>query len=168
MDGEQGPEVASGAAAGVTVTDMIRALADMRPAADSAGMIDQLRELEDWKSAAAALQARITVAFDMRQRRHQARAGVPAEEQGAGVAAQIALARREPARLPGYGVRDTRPAAPRIATPRSCIWTTSSLGTAAERRRRATAPDSAKLATTPRKPPGGPPTPARDPGTRSD
>ena len=99
MDGEQGPEAASGEAAGVTVADMIRALADMRPAADSAGMIDQLRELEDWKSAAAALQARITVAFDVRQRRDQARAGVPAEELGAGIAAQIALARREsPAR----------------------------------------------------------------------
>ena len=99
MDGEQGPEAASRAAVGVTVTEMIRALADMRPAADSAGMIDQLRELEDWKSAAAALQARITVAFDVRQRRDQASAGVPAEELGAGVAAQIALARREsPAR----------------------------------------------------------------------
>ncbi len=95
MDGEQGPEVASRAAVGVTVTDMIRALADMRPAADSAGMIDQLRELEDWKSAAAALQARITVAFDVRQRRDQASAGVPAEELGTGIAAQIALARRE-------------------------------------------------------------------------
>ena len=99
MDGEQGPEAASGAAAGVTVTDMIRALTDMRPAADSAGMIDQLRELEDWKSAAAALQARITVAFDVRQRRDQASAGVPAEDLGAGIAAQVALARREsPAR----------------------------------------------------------------------
>jgi hypothetical protein len=62
-------------------------------------MIDQLRELEDYKSAAAALQARIAVAFDARQRRDQARAGVPAEELGAGIAAQIALARREsPAR----------------------------------------------------------------------
>ena len=37
MDGEQGPEAASGAAVGVTVTDMIRALADMRPAADTQG-----------------------------------------------------------------------------------------------------------------------------------
>ncbi|WP_426979761.1 HNH endonuclease [Pseudarthrobacter sp. O4] len=78
---------------------MIRNLADARPAADGAGMIDQLRKLEDLKSAAAALQARIAVAFDVRQRRDQARAGVPAEQLGAGIAAQIALARREsPAR----------------------------------------------------------------------
>ncbi|MCD5344005.1 DUF222 domain-containing protein, partial [Arthrobacter sp. AK04] len=62
-------------------------------------MIDQLRELEDLKSLAAAKQARITVAFDLSQRREQAAAGVPAKEQGTGVAAQVALARREsPAR----------------------------------------------------------------------
>ncbi|WP_406636359.1 DUF222 domain-containing protein [Pseudarthrobacter quantipunctorum] len=62
-------------------------------------MIDQLRELEDLKALAAAKQARITVAFDLSQRREQAAAGVPAKEQGAGVAAQVALARREsPAR----------------------------------------------------------------------
>jgi hypothetical protein len=62
-------------------------------------MIDQLRELEDLKSLAAAKQAQITIAFDAQQRREQAAAGVPPEEQGAGVAAQVALARREsPAR----------------------------------------------------------------------
>nr|WP_307052221.1 HNH endonuclease signature motif containing protein [Arthrobacter oryzae] len=78
---------------------MIRALADTLPAVDSAGMIDQLRDLEACKSAAAALQARITVSFDLKQRSDQARAGVPADELGTGVAAQIALARREsPAR----------------------------------------------------------------------
>jgi hypothetical protein len=66
-----------------------------RPATDSAGLIDQIRELEDWKSAAAAQQARLTVAFDALQRREQAAAGVPAEKLGAGVGAQIALARRE-------------------------------------------------------------------------
>jgi hypothetical protein len=99
MDGEQGPEAASKAAVGVAVTEMIRTLADARPPADSGGMIDRLRELEDLKCAAAALQARITVAFDVRQRRDQARVGVPAEQLGAGIAAQIALARREsPAR----------------------------------------------------------------------
>jgi hypothetical protein len=58
-------------------------------------MIDQLRQLEDVKSLAGARQADITVTFDVFQRRVQAAAGVPAEEQGAGVAAQIALARRE-------------------------------------------------------------------------
>nr|WP_240685011.1 HNH endonuclease signature motif containing protein [Arthrobacter nitrophenolicus] len=58
-------------------------------------MIDQLRQLEDVKSLAGARQAEITVAFDVLQRRVQAAAGVPVEEQGAGVAAQVALARRE-------------------------------------------------------------------------
>nr|WP_240720072.1 DUF222 domain-containing protein [Pseudarthrobacter sp. NamB4] len=62
-------------------------------------MIDQIRELEDAKSALAAKQALIEVAFDLARRREQAEAGVPADECGAGVAAEIALARREsPAR----------------------------------------------------------------------
>jgi hypothetical protein len=83
----------------VSITEMIAALASARPAADGAGMIDQLHKLEELKSAAAALQASVAVAFDLSQRRCQARAGVPAEELGTGVAAQIALARREsPAR----------------------------------------------------------------------
>ena len=68
-------------------------------ATDSAGIIDRIRELEDWKSAASAEQARLAVAFDLLQRREQAAAGVPAEKLGAGIGAQIALARREsPAR----------------------------------------------------------------------
>jgi hypothetical protein len=51
--------------------------------------------LEDQKSALAARQARLSVAFDLLQRREQADAGMPAADLGAGVAAQIALARRE-------------------------------------------------------------------------
>ncbi|WP_285314490.1 HNH endonuclease signature motif containing protein [Pseudarthrobacter sp. fls2-241-R2A-168] len=70
-------------------------------------MIDQLRELEDVKSAAAAKQARIAVAYELAARQEQAEAGVPADELGAGVAAEIALARRESpsrgARLLGLG-----------------------------------------------------------------
>jgi hypothetical protein len=58
-------------------------------------MIDQLRILEDAKSAFSAMQARIAVAFDAAQRRAQARVGVPPAERGEGVAEQIALARRE-------------------------------------------------------------------------
>ncbi|MFJ4207506.1 DUF222 domain-containing protein [Paenarthrobacter sp. NPDC089675] len=61
----------------------------------SSGLIDQLRVLEDMKSAISALQAKITVAFDLAQRREQAESGVPVADQGRGVAAQIALARRE-------------------------------------------------------------------------
>ncbi|MDR6685967.1 hypothetical protein J2Y41_001525 [Arthrobacter sp. 1088] len=58
-------------------------------------LIDQLRVLEDMKSAISGLQARIAVAFDLAQRQAQAESGVPASEQGKGVAAQVALARRE-------------------------------------------------------------------------
>ena len=93
MDGKQEPDASQ--PAGETVTDVARALAAVCPARQSAGLIGQLRELEDLKSAAAALQARITVAFDLLQRREQRDPGVPAAELGAGVGAQIALARRE-------------------------------------------------------------------------
>ncbi|MFC0455118.1 HNH endonuclease [Arthrobacter liuii] len=62
-------------------------------------MVEQMRLWEEVKCLAGAQQARLAVAFDLQQRREQAAAGVPVEEQGAGVAAQIALARREsPAR----------------------------------------------------------------------
>ncbi len=81
------------------VADLAVLLAAVGPAADSAGIIDRIRELEDQKSAASAEQARLAVAFDLLQRREQARLGVPAEKLGAGIGAQLALARREsPAR----------------------------------------------------------------------
>ncbi|GAB2715674.1 hypothetical protein GCM10027038_12690 [Arthrobacter bambusae] len=74
-------------------------MSSLRPGSDSTELINQLRALEDLKSAAAAAQARIAVAFDAAQRSADAAAGVPAEEHGRGVGAQIALARREsPAR----------------------------------------------------------------------
>ncbi|MGP4032166.1 DUF222 domain-containing protein [Pseudarthrobacter sp. 1C304] len=62
---------------------------------ESAALIAEIREIEDEKSAMSARQARLSVAFDLVQRRKQAAAGVPAAELGAGVGAQIALARRE-------------------------------------------------------------------------
>ena len=119
MDGNQGPEVAPaghgdagfGRAAGDAAAIPGTAEAALAgrlaagplglgcPPTDSAGIIDRIRELEDWKSAASAEQARLAVAFDLLQRREQARLGVPAEKLGAGIGAQIALARREsPAR----------------------------------------------------------------------
>ncbi|WP_159735605.1 HNH endonuclease [Arthrobacter sp. 9V] len=58
-------------------------------------LIEQLRVLEGMKSAITALQAQISVAFDLAQRAEQADAGVPASERGQGVGAQVALARRE-------------------------------------------------------------------------
>ncbi|MDK1328883.1 HNH endonuclease signature motif containing protein [Arthrobacter sp. zg-Y1143] len=69
-------------------------------AADSdAGLVDRLRALEELKAAACAAQARVAAAFDVSVRAAHARAGLPAEKQGVGVGAQVALARREsPAR----------------------------------------------------------------------
>lgn len=62
---------------------------------DSATMIDQIRSLEELKSAAAAAQARVTAAFAAAQRAGQRAAGVRANRVGAGTAAQVALARRD-------------------------------------------------------------------------
>lgn len=74
--------------------------ADLNPASASprtisSDLINQLRVLEDMKSAISGLQAKITVAFDLAQRAEQAEAGVPPSERGKGVGAQVALARRE-------------------------------------------------------------------------
>src|SRR6478752_84578 len=97
MDGKQGPDVAL--TAGVTVADLARIVAALPVPASAEALIDETRELEDLKSALAARQARHAVAFDLSQRREQSLAGVPAEQLGAGVGAQIALARCEsPAR----------------------------------------------------------------------
>jgi hypothetical protein len=57
--------------------------------------IDQLRALEQLKAAAAAAQARITVDLDTSVRATHAATGIPAQRQGRGVAAQVALARQE-------------------------------------------------------------------------
>ncbi|MDN4611385.1 HNH endonuclease [Arthrobacter burdickii] len=77
------------------VRDLIREVTSLAIDSERAGLIDQLRDLEDLKSSVAAAQARIAVAFDLAERRAQSKAGVPAADRGQGVAAQIALARRE-------------------------------------------------------------------------
>ncbi|WP_427004236.1 DUF222 domain-containing protein [Pseudarthrobacter sp. H2] len=95
MNGNREPEAAPAVTEGMAVRNLIGSLAGVRPCGNRAGLISQLRELEDLKSAAAAAQARIAVAFDLEQRRVQRDQGVPADELGRGVGAQIALARRE-------------------------------------------------------------------------
>ena len=57
--------------------------------------IDLIRGLEELKCTAEAAQATLTADFDASQREQQAARGVPKERQGIGVAAQVALARRE-------------------------------------------------------------------------
>lgn len=71
------------------------ALGELDRDVSDAERIDQLRALEELKSAAAAAQARIAVDLEASQRAEQAAAGVPAGERGKGIGAQVALARRE-------------------------------------------------------------------------
>ncbi len=75
--------------------DLIGVLAALPSASGGVGLIDEVRGCEDLKSLACARQARATVAFDVSERQSQAAVGVPAGERGKGVAAQVALARRE-------------------------------------------------------------------------
>jgi Domain of unknown function (DUF222)/HNH endonuclease len=79
--------------------DVAAWLADLRRLDDSvedAERVEQLRALEELKSAAAAAaQARVAVAFDVSQRAEQQAAGVHRRDLGSGVAAQVGLARRD-------------------------------------------------------------------------
>lgn len=61
----------------------------------SAGLVDLLGALEDLRSGIAGVQAETTVRFDAARRAEQAAAGVPARRQGQGIAAEVALARRD-------------------------------------------------------------------------
>ncbi|MDQ0690786.1 hypothetical protein QF047_001746 [Arthrobacter sp. W4I7] len=60
-----------------SVADVLALLAAVPVAEDGAGKIDQMREFEDVKSAVAAKQARIAVAYDLEVRREQAAAVCP-------------------------------------------------------------------------------------------
>ena len=62
-------------------------------------LVSRIAELERVKSAAAAEQARASVALDELRRTDEAASGVPKARQGRGVASEVALARRDsPAR----------------------------------------------------------------------
>lgn len=78
---------------------LVAGLADLDADVPDAERIEQISLLESLKGAASGAQARVTVAFDASQREQQAARGVPVRERGRGIAAQVALARREsPAR----------------------------------------------------------------------
>lgn len=89
----------AGAAGGVldaaAITAWISDLACMDRAVDDVERVDRIRALEDLKAAAAAAQARAAVDLDASVRAERAARGLPAAVQGKGVAAQVALARRE-------------------------------------------------------------------------
>lgn len=66
---------------------------------EESDLVDGIAELERLKAAAAARQARLAAALDTTRRAAEAAAGMPAAKRGRGVAAEVALARRDsPAR----------------------------------------------------------------------
>jgi 5-methylcytosine-specific restriction endonuclease McrA len=79
---------------GRDLAELVSALRRLPAAADDSERIDRIRQLEELKAVAAALQVRETAEFVAGQRAEQAAAGVPVSQRGRGIAAQIALARR--------------------------------------------------------------------------
>ena len=82
-----------------TIEPMFESLLLSDPGADESALVEGIVSLERLKAAAAARQARLAVALDVTRRSAEAAAGVPADRRGRGVAAEVALARRDsPAR----------------------------------------------------------------------
>ena len=85
------------------LTAFVERLAGLSTDVDDPERVERIGLLESIKSAAAAAQARMTASFARSQRAEQRAAGVPAVRVGQGIAAQVALARREsPARAARY------------------------------------------------------------------
>ncbi|MDN4161785.1 HNH endonuclease [Nocardioides abyssi] len=77
------------------LTAALDAAADAASGLDDAERIDTITALEDLVRVATAAQAALSRELDASQRVQQAAAGVPADLRGRGVAAQVALARKE-------------------------------------------------------------------------
>ena len=74
-------------------------LMDVDPGADESALVAGIAAMERFKAAAAARQARLTVALERSRRQAEEAAGMPAARRGRGLAAEVALARRDsPAR----------------------------------------------------------------------
>jgi hypothetical protein len=86
--------VQSPAAGGGLLPGLIAALRQIGPDPDDAIRVDQIRQLEELKSAAAAVQARVTAAFVASQRKANRAAGVKPEQAERGIAHQVGLAKR--------------------------------------------------------------------------
>jgi len=81
------------------LTAWVARLGAMDPATSEVGNVSRIRVLEELKAVCAAAQAREAVALHDSRREADAARGVPAAQRGRGVAAEIALARRDsPAR----------------------------------------------------------------------
>lgn len=65
------------------------------PAADESALVEGIATLERLKGAAAARQARLTAALDTARRSAEAAVGMPAARRCRGLAAEVALARRD-------------------------------------------------------------------------
>jgi hypothetical protein len=63
--------------------------------ADDSALVERISQLERLKSAAAASQARLTVALDEKRRAAEAASGVPAGRRGKGLGSEVGLARHE-------------------------------------------------------------------------
>ena len=77
------------------VRELTRLLVTGARSEDPEAQIDLISALEDLKSAACGAQAETAVAYDAARRSAEAEQGVSARRQGRGVAAEIALARKE-------------------------------------------------------------------------
>ena len=76
------------------VSDFVQNLIHLDRDLSDAARIDLIRALEDAKSACSAAQAKVTADLEASRRAERAAAGVPAEQRGRGIAAEVALARR--------------------------------------------------------------------------
>jgi hypothetical protein len=74
---------------------MFELLADVDPNADEAALVDDIAQLEHIKAVAAAGQARLTAALDLKRRAREEAEGIPAAKRGKGLASEIALARHD-------------------------------------------------------------------------
>lgn len=87
--------VTAGPVGAATVRAWRDALAAIDRDVGDAERVDQIRVLEELKAAAAAAQARAAADLHASVRAVDAAAGIPVDQQGRGVGAQVALARRE-------------------------------------------------------------------------
>lgn len=90
-----GSDTAARSAAVEHLRSLRALLVALPPAVTEAEAVDRLRALEELKASCAAAQAREADRFTALRREAEAERGVPARERGRGVAAEVALARRE-------------------------------------------------------------------------
>ena len=95
VPGPHSTDVRPAAVTTADLKDWLAGLAVLNADVSDAERIEQLRALEELKSAAAAAQVRVTADLDESVRAERAARGVPATERGRGIGAQVALARRE-------------------------------------------------------------------------